>query len=48
MVDEAQDIDAVWWLPLLDLLADREHGRLFVFGDANQDLNHAVADEIGG
>jgi hypothetical protein len=47
VVDEAQDIDAVWWLPLLDLLADREHGRLFVFGDANQDLYHADADEIG-
>ncbi len=47
VVDEAQDIDAVWWLPLLDLLADRERGRLFVFGDANQDLYHAEPDEIG-
>jgi hypothetical protein len=47
VVDEAQDIDAVWWLPLLDLLADRERGRLFVFGDVNQDLYHAEPDEIG-
>ena len=47
VVDEAQDIDAVWWLPLLDLLADRGRGRLFVFGDANQDLYHAEPDEIG-
>ena len=47
VVDEAQDIDAVWWLPLLDLLADREGGRLFVFGDANQDLYHADPEEIG-
>ena len=47
VVDEAQDIDAVWWLPLLDLLADRDHGRLFVFGDANQDLYHADPEEIG-
>lgn len=35
VVGEAQDIDGVWWLPLLDLLADRERGRLFVFGDTN-------------
>ncbi len=47
VVDEAQDIDAVWWLPLLDLLSDRERGRLFVFGDVNQDLYHAEPDEIG-
>ena len=47
VVDEAQDIDSVWWLPLLDLLADPERGVLFVFGDANQDLYHADPDEIG-
>ena len=47
VVDEAQDIDSVWWLPLLDLLADPERGVLFVFGDVNQDLYHADPDEIG-
>ena len=41
VVDEGQDIDSVWWLPLLDLLRDRAHGILYVFGDANQDLYHA-------
>ena len=41
VVDEGQDLDAVWWLPLLDLLRDRERGIVYVFGDANQDLYHA-------
>lgn len=47
IVDEAQDIDAVWWLPLLDLLEDRANGILYVFGDANQDLYHTDPAEIG-
>ncbi|MGH2379783.1 MAG: AAA family ATPase, partial [Candidatus Limnocylindria bacterium] len=48
VVDEGQDLDAVWWLPLLDLLRDRERGIVYVFGDANQDLYHArVPDELG-
>jgi len=48
VVDEGQDLDAVWWLPLLDLLRDREHGIVYVFGDANQDLYHArEPDELG-
>lgn len=48
VVDEGQDIDSVWWLPLLDLLRDREHGIVYVFGDANQDLYHArEPDELG-
>ncbi len=41
VVDEGQDLDSVWWLPLLDLLRDRERGIVYVFGDANQDLYHA-------
>jgi hypothetical protein len=41
VVDEGQDLDAVWWIPLLDLLRDRERGIVYVFGDANQDLYHA-------
>ena len=41
VVDEGQDLDAVWWLPLLDLLRDPAQGIVYVFGDANQDLYHA-------
>ncbi|HET7686627.1 MAG TPA: NERD domain-containing protein/DEAD/DEAH box helicase, partial [Candidatus Limnocylindria bacterium] len=48
VVDEGQDLDSVWWLPLLDLLRDRRHGIVYVFGDANQDLYHArEPDELG-
>jgi hypothetical protein len=48
VVDEGQDLDSVWWLPLLDLLRDRERGIVYVFGDANQDLYHArQPDELG-
>ena len=48
VVDEGQDLDSVWWLPLLDLLRDRERGIVYVFGDANQDLYHArEPDELG-
>jgi superfamily I DNA/RNA helicase len=41
VVDEGQDLDSVWWLPLLDLLRDRQRGIVYVFGDVNQDLYHA-------
>jgi len=48
VVDEGQDLDQEWWLPLLDLLRDRERGIVYVFGDANQDLYHArQPDELG-
>jgi hypothetical protein len=47
VVDEAQDIDAVWWLPLLDLLADAARNSLYVFGDTNQDLYHSDPEDIG-
>ena len=48
VVDEGQDLDQEWWLPLLDLLRDRERGIVYVFGDANQDLYHArEPDELG-
>ncbi len=48
VVDEGQDLDQMWWLPLLDLLRDREQGIVYVFGDANQDLYHArEPDELG-
>jgi hypothetical protein len=41
VVDEGQDLDQEWWLPLLDLLRDPRQGVVYVFGDANQDLYHA-------
>ncbi|MEO7295391.1 MAG: NERD domain-containing protein/DEAD/DEAH box helicase [Candidatus Limnocylindria bacterium] len=41
VVDEGQDLDSVWWLPLLDLLRDPATGIVYVFADANQDLYHA-------
>ncbi len=48
VVDEGQDLDAVWWLPLLDLLRDPSTGIVYVFADANQDLYHArEPDELG-
>ncbi len=48
VVDEGQDLDAVWWIPLLDLLRDPRRGIVYVFGDANQDLYHArEPDELG-
>ena len=48
VVDEGQDLDSVWWLPLLDLLRDPATGIVYVFGDANQDLYHArEPDELG-
>ena len=48
VVDEGQDLDSVWWLPLLDLLRDPATGIVYVFADANQDLYHArEPDELG-
>lgn len=36
VVDEAQDFDESWWLPLLMLLHEPDHGILYVFYDDNQ------------
>jgi hypothetical protein len=48
VVDEGQDLDSVWWLPLLDLLCDPATGIVYVFADANQDLYHArEPEELG-
>jgi hypothetical protein len=48
VVDEAQDLDSDWWIPLTELLADPARGILFVFGDANQDLYHSgTPSEVG-
>ena len=36
VVDEAQDFADAWWLPLMTLLSDPDHGVLYVFYDSNQ------------
>lgn len=36
VVDEGQDFDDDWWLPLLTLLHEPDHGVLYVFYDCNQ------------
>lgn len=38
IVDEAQDFEAAWWIPLPDLLKDPEHGIFYIFFDDNQRL----------
>lgn len=38
IVDEAQDFDATWWVPLPSLLNDPENGVFYVFFDDNQRL----------
>ena len=38
IVDEGQDFQSHWWIPLLALLEDRERGVFYVFYDDNQNL----------
>jgi superfamily I DNA/RNA helicase len=38
VVDEAQDFQEDWWVALQSLLADPDHGILYVFYDDNQSL----------
>lgn len=38
IVDEGQDFKPDWWVPLQSLLADPDHGILYVFYDDNQAL----------
>jgi hypothetical protein len=38
IVDEGQDFDASWWLPLQALLEDPDEGMLYIFYDDNQAL----------
>jgi Nuclease-related domain/UvrD-like helicase C-terminal domain/AAA domain len=43
VVDEAQDFEEDWWLPLLTLLRDPDAGILYVFYDSNQAIYHRPA-----
>lgn len=40
VVDEGQDFEDVWWVPLVDLLHDAASGVLYIFFDERQDLYH--------
>jgi hypothetical protein len=44
IVDEAQDFEAEWWIPLPDLLTDPEHGVFYVFFDDNQRLYTQISN----
>lgn len=41
IVDEAQDFDAEWWLPLQLLLVDPDKSPIYAFFDDNQNIFHA-------
>jgi hypothetical protein len=38
VVDEAQDFEEVWWIPLLELHRDQAQGILYIFFDNRQDI----------
>ena len=38
LVDEGQDFESHWWLPLLELLRQRERGRFYIFHDPRQNV----------
>jgi superfamily I DNA/RNA helicase len=38
VVDEGQDFQDVWWVPLIELLRDPQHGILYICFDDRQDL----------
>lgn len=44
IVDESQDFDAAWWLPIQALLSDPDDGILYIFFDDNQALYERVLD----
>lgn len=44
IVDEAQDFDDTWWIPLPDLLRDPEKGVFYVFFDDNQRIYKQISN----
>jgi superfamily I DNA and RNA helicase len=38
IVDEAQDFMPEWWLPIIDLMDDRNKSELYIFRDLNQNI----------
>ena len=48
IVDEGQDFLADWWLPLMCLLPDPDHGILYIFHDDNQNLYQTDANLPSG
>jgi hypothetical protein len=44
IVDEAQDFEDTWWIPLPDLLKDPESGSFYVFFDDNQRIYTQISN----
>ncbi|MEI2692070.1 MAG: hypothetical protein V9H69_21135 [Anaerolineae bacterium] len=44
VVDEGQDFQTHWWVPLQYLLADPAHGIFYVFQDDNQNIYQTVTE----
>lgn len=44
IVDEAQDFEDEWWIPLPDLLKDKENGIFYVFFDDNQRIYTQISN----
>lgn len=44
IVDEAQDFEDEWWIPLPDLLKDKESGIFYVFFDDNQRIYTQISN----
>jgi superfamily I DNA/RNA helicase len=44
LVDEAQDFEEEWWIPVPDLLKDKENGILYVFFDDNQRIYQQISN----
>lgn len=44
IVDEAQDFEDTWWIPLPDLLKDKQEGILYVFFDDNQRIYTQISN----
>lgn len=43
VVDEGQDFQGHWWVPLMCTLKDGDHGILYIFYDDNQNIYHTEA-----
>lgn len=44
IVDEAQDFEETWWIPVRDLLKDPDEGIFYVFYDDNQRIYQQIGD----
>ena len=44
IVDEAQDFEDTWWIPLPDLLKEPDNGVFYVFFDDNQRIYTQISN----